>query len=127
MPGDGFRHPKRKQSVRDILVPVRYLAHQVPMEASVSEIASEEKQQKSKQTKRERFIRVAQRRTKKLLREIQLLARCSNRSSYEYSEKDVLKIFEAIQTELNYARSRFMRNREISFSLTEEEENDLKR
>jgi len=93
----------------------------------VSEIASEEKQQKSKQTKRERFIRVAQRRTKKLLREIQLLARCSNRSSYEYSEKDVLKIFEAIQTELNYARSRFMRNREISFSLTEEEENDLKR
>ena len=38
---------------------------------------------------------------------IQLLGNCSNTSQYEYLQKDVDKIFKAIQVELDEARKRF--------------------
>ena len=38
---------------------------------------------------------------------IQLLGNCSNQSQYEYMQKDVTKIFGAIQTELDAAKKRF--------------------
>ena len=59
------------------------------------------------ESKRERFVRIAEARTNKIINMIQLLGNCSNQSAYEYSSKDVNKIFNAIQTELDEAKKRF--------------------
>lgn len=60
-----------------------------------------------RETKKERFVRLAEARTNKILDMIRLLGNCSNKSNYEYTEKDVKKIFDAIERELNNARNKF--------------------
>ena len=59
------------------------------------------------ETKRDKFVRIAEARTNKIINMIQLLGNCSNQSLYEYSPKDVNKIFNAIQTELDEAKKRY--------------------
>lgn len=59
------------------------------------------------ETKRDKFVRIVQARTNKILNMVQLLGNCSNQSQYEYTQKDVDKIFKAIQTELDEAKKRF--------------------
>ncbi len=59
------------------------------------------------ETKREKFVRIAEARTNKIINMIQLLGNCSNQSMYEYSQKDVNKIFSAIQNELDEAKKRY--------------------
>lgn len=55
----------------------------------------------TEQEKAERFKRVAENRTNKIIDQIRLLGNCSNRSNYEYTEEDVKKIFAAIEVELH--------------------------
>ena len=62
---------------------------------------------KNAETKREKFVRIAEARTNKIINMIQLLGNCSNQSLYEYSQKDVNKIFNTIQTELDEAKKRY--------------------
>ena len=62
---------------------------------------------KNVETKREKFVRIAEARTNKIINMIQLLGNCSNQSLYEYSQKDVNKIFNTIQTELDEAKKRY--------------------
>lgn len=62
---------------------------------------------KNEETKREKFVRIAEARTNKIINMIQLLGNCSNQNLYEYSQKDVNKIFNAIQTELDEAKKRY--------------------
>lgn len=59
------------------------------------------------ETKRERFVRLAEARTNKIIDMIKLLGNCSNQSQYEYTQKDVNKIFNAIQSELDAAKKRY--------------------
>ena len=59
------------------------------------------------ETKRERFVRLAEARTNKIIDMIQLLGNCSNPSTYEYTPQDVEKIFSAIETELKEAKKKF--------------------
>lgn len=59
------------------------------------------------ETKRDKFVRLAEARTNKIIDMVQLLGNCSNISQYEYTQKDVDKIFKAIQFELDEARKRF--------------------
>lgn len=59
------------------------------------------------ETKREKFVRIAEARTNKIIKMIQLLGNCSNQGLYEYTTKDVNKIFSAIQTELDEAKKRY--------------------
>ena len=59
------------------------------------------------ETKRDKFIRITEARTNKIISMVQLLGNCSNQGQYEYSQKDVNKIFNAIQTELDAAKKRF--------------------
>lgn len=59
---------------------------------------------KNKESKREKFVRIAEARTNKIINMIQLLGNCSNQSLYEYSQKDVNKIFNTLQTELDEAK-----------------------
>ena len=62
---------------------------------------------KNEETKREKFVRIAEARTNKIINMIQLRGNCSNQSLYEYSQKDVNKIFNTIQTELDEAKKRY--------------------
>ena len=62
---------------------------------------------KNEETKREKFVRIAEARTNKIINMIQLLGNCSNQSLYEYSQMDVNKIFNTIQTELDEAKKRY--------------------
>ena len=61
----------------------------------------------TEQEKSQRFKRVAEARTNKIIESIRLLGNCSNRSNYSYSEEDVKKIFSAIESELKIAKQRY--------------------
>ena len=66
-----------------------------------------------KESKRERFIRVAENRTNRIIKDLKLLANCANKSNYEYSEKDVQKIFNAIETQLKETKAIYKINEEV--------------
>lgn len=61
----------------------------------------------AKETKREKFVRLAENRTNKILATLVLLGNCSNTGVYEYTQKDVDRIFNAIQLQLNDTKKRF--------------------
>ena len=60
-----------------------------------------------KETNRERFVRIAEARTQKIIDTIRLLGNCSNSYAYEYTQKDIDKIFSAIEAELKAAKNKF--------------------
>lgn len=60
-----------------------------------------------KETNRERFVRIAEVRTQKIIDMIDLLGNCSNQYNYEYTQKDVEKMFTAIESALKSSKSRF--------------------
>lgn len=62
---------------------------------------------KERETKREKFVRLAEARTNKIIDMLQLLGNCSNSSAYNYSQEDVDKIFSAIESEVKEARKKF--------------------
>ena len=59
------------------------------------------------ETRSERFVRIAEARTNKIIDMIQLLGNCANKSNYEYSKEDVKMIFGAIVAELRAAKAKF--------------------
>ena len=61
------------------------------------------------ESKRERFVRLAEARTNKIIDMLQLLGNCSNTSAYDYTEKDVEKIFSAIEVATKEAKKKFSR------------------
>lgn len=71
----------------------------------------------SEETRKERFRRVATRRTNNILRQIQILGNCSNKSSYSYTEEDIKKIFSAFEGELRAVRAKFSNRKKSNFTL----------
>ena len=71
----------------------------------------------NEETRKERFKRVATRRTNNILRQVHILGNCSNKSSYSYTEEDVRKIFSAIEGELRSTRARFVNRKKNNFQL----------
>ena len=63
--------------------------------------------EKGQETKRDKFVRLAEARTNKIIDMIQLLGNCSNLGAYEYTQQDVDKIFTAIENELREAKKKF--------------------
>ena len=59
---------------------------------------------------RENFVRLAESRTKKVLKSLDLLSNLSNRSNYTYAEEDVKKIFAAINKKIREAQTKFELN-----------------
>ncbi len=94
---------------------------QVAQDEHQSSVSTKKKPRK---TKRERFVQVAQRRTVGVLRQLQLLAKCGNRSSYRYTDDDVAKIFSVIDEEIRRTKNAFAEDRGISFLLDEEDVDD---
>jgi len=60
-----------------------------------------------KESKIQRFKRLAQSRTVSVIKKIQVLGNCSNRSVYEYTEEDINKIFNTIERYLKETKYKF--------------------
>lgn len=57
--------------------------------------------------KRESFVRLAEARMNRALKDIRLIGNLSNKSAYSYTEEDVKKMFRALQREIESSRSKF--------------------
>ncbi len=60
-----------------------------------------------KETKSERFARIAENRTNRIIDLIRILGNCSNKANYEYNEEDIQKIFQTIEKELKSVKKTF--------------------
>ena len=57
--------------------------------------------------KEERFKRIAEKRTNKILEQLRLLGNCSNKNNYYYRQEEVKKIFSVIEDELKQIKFKF--------------------
>ena len=68
--------------------------------------------------RKDNFKRLAERRTNEVLRRVKILGNCSNRSSYDYSEEEVNKIFAEIEKKIREVKGKFtFPNRDRAFKL----------
>lgn len=59
------------------------------------------------ETKREKFVRIVEARTNKIIDMIRLLGNCANRANYDYTEEDVQKIFSTLDKEIKAAKLKY--------------------
>lgn len=59
------------------------------------------------ESRRERFIRLAEKRVNRSIKELELVGNLGNRAAYDYSDADVKKIFRALDGALKESRSKF--------------------
>ena len=59
---------------------------------------------KKDETKREKFVRLAENRTNRIISQLQLLGNLANKNAYEYSDKDIVKMYKAIEEALSESR-----------------------
>jgi len=70
-----------------------------------------------KETRHERFKRLASKRTNEILEKIRILGNCSNKSSYEYTEEEINKIFSEIEKQLKLTKAKFLAGKRERFKL----------
>jgi hypothetical protein len=68
------------------------------------------------ESRSEKFKRVATKRTNELLEKMRILGNCSNKSTYEYTDEDVIKIFKSLEKQLETMKAKFS-NKKSKFSL----------
>ena len=78
----------------------------------------------NEELKRERFIKIAENRTNKIITTLKLLGNCSNKNNYNYTQEDVRAIFNAIDAELRNTKSKFNKHEKSKFSLRKETNNE---
>jgi len=71
----------------------------------------------TQKTRRERFERLATYRTNEILKKLKILGNCANRSAYDYTEKDINKIFSEIRHKTEEIKSKFHFPKEKEFKL----------
>ena len=73
------------------------------------------------ESKRDRFVRIVENRTNKILDMLRLLTNCANKSNYDYDEDDIKQIFAAIEKEVKATKNAFLGidYKEERFSLKE--------
>lgn len=59
------------------------------------------------ESKHDRFVRIAEARTNKIIDMMRLLGNCSNTSNYEFSDAEVKQILDSIDKEFKQLKSRF--------------------
>jgi hypothetical protein len=69
------------------------------------------------ESRNERFKRVAAKRTNDILEKIRILGNCSNRSSYDYTDEEVNKIFSEIDKQLKLTKAKFIAGEKERFRL----------
>lgn len=57
--------------------------------------------------KRKAFVRLAEARINRALKDVELIGNLCNRSAYEYTDEDVGKMFKTLQDSLAKAKQRF--------------------
>lgn len=62
---------------------------------------------KAEESKHDKFVRLAEARTNKIIDTLQLLGNCANTAIYEYSQDEVDQIFQAIDQEVREAKRKF--------------------
>jgi len=65
----------------------------------------------SDESKRDRFVRIAEQRVNKILDQFRKLANLSNARNYDYNSDDVKKIFIKLNKELNNIKKKFNQNK----------------
>ena len=58
-------------------------------------------------TRREKFVQLAEKRTRNAIKHIRLIGNLSNRGNYEYTDTDVNKIANALNTEIRNMKDRY--------------------
>jgi predicted helicase len=79
------------------------------MEADMlDKAAAENKENTAKKVdkKREKFVQLAENRTRNAIRAIRVIAKLGNRNAYDYSEADVKKIAAALNREMEALKAR---------------------
>lgn len=61
----------------------------------------------SEENKHDKFVRLAEARTNRIIDTLQLLGNCSNTSAYEFSQEEVDEIFQAIEQKLRETKKKF--------------------
>lgn len=69
------------------------------------------------ETSEERFKRLATKRTNEVLKRLEILGNCSNRQVYRYTDKEIEKIFRAIENKIKEVKARFRFSKEEQFKL----------
>ena len=69
------------------------------------------------ESRHERFKRIAAKRTNDILEKIRILGNCANKSSYEYTEDEVNKIFSEIERHLKVTKAKFLGGKRERFKL----------
>ncbi len=64
------------------------------------------------ESKREKFKRIAENRTNKIINMIDLLGNCANKNNYEYTDEDIKSIFNAIESSLKMSKMKFAEKQE---------------
>ncbi len=60
------------------------------------------------ESKKEKFIRIAEPRVNKVIDALHVLEHCANTNTYEYSNEDINKIFDTLEAELDKTRRKFI-------------------
>ena len=60
-----------------------------------------------KETREERFRRVAEKRVQNILKSVRSLSQCANPRVYEWNEKQLKKIWEAVDREIDLCKQSF--------------------
>lgn len=67
--------------------------------------------------KRERFKRLAAKRTNNVLKALDVLSHCANLSAYEYTDEEIAKIFNEIEKTLRFTKMKFKVQKKTKFEL----------
>tara|TARA_R100000935_G_scaffold39809_1_gene61319 strand:- start:8389 stop:8619 length:231 start_codon:yes stop_codon:yes gene_type:complete len=58
--------------------------------------------------KRAKFVKLAESRVNRAIKELRLIGNLSNRSAYDFTDDDIRKVFRTLQKELEGAKGRFV-------------------
>ncbi len=72
---------------------------------------------KGKENKQQRFTRVVEKRVQNTLDNLRLLSQCSNRRMYEWNDEQLMKIWNAIDTELQNCKESYKSTEPEEFKL----------
>lgn len=65
---------------------------------------------RNKETKKNRFIRIVERRVNNILNDLDSLSKCADKKNYEYNPEDVKQIFNEIEKKLREVKMVFQRS-----------------
>ena len=91
-----------------------------PADAKAAAPAKSTPEEKVRVDKAARFKELAPRRTRVILKGLDVLSNCSNRSGYDYKPEDIVKIFAAIEKKVADVKAKFSqtsKEKEILFDL----------